>query len=249
MAREFAKRFYKSKAWQDTRKLIIERDNGLCQKCLTDTGEIVPGDEVHHKIWLRPTNINNPDITLNPDNLILLCRDCHIRIHKESTHKKRKHNMINNGMYLDEHGNLQRQKVFIVHGAPGSGKTTYVKEHMDNGDLIVDLDNIKQAISLCNKTEAPDNLLDISNDIKELLYKRIESKEVNAKTIWVIAGLPTRKQRSELASRLHAELIHIDTDISICIERILLDDERKDKEIQMKILDSYFAYYEAPLKK
>ena len=40
-----------------------------------------PGEIVHHKIPIDPTNINNPDITLNWNNLQYVCRDCHAKIH------------------------------------------------------------------------------------------------------------------------------------------------------------------------
>lgn len=249
MAREFAKKFYHSKEWKRIRAIIFDRDKGLCQKCLKEKDDEVPGDEVHHLIWLRPTNINNPDITLNADNLVLLCRDCHIGIHKASTHKKECVQMVNNGVYIDDTGNIKQQKIYIVHGAPGSGKTTFVKNNMEIGDLVVDLDLIKQSISMCSKTDAPDNLYDIAETIRECLYKIIESNKANAKTVWVVSMLPTRKQREQLARRLNAELIHMDADIDTCIDRILKDDERIDKEKQMKLLDKYFGYYEAPLQK
>ena len=45
-------------------------------------GIIRTGEIVHHKIELTPDNIHNPDITLNFDNLQLLCRDCHAAVHK-----------------------------------------------------------------------------------------------------------------------------------------------------------------------
>ena len=73
---EFAKRFYKSKAWQRVRDKVWRRDKGLCQWCLWK-GIIREGVEVHHIIELTPENITNAEISLNPDNLILLCRDCH----------------------------------------------------------------------------------------------------------------------------------------------------------------------------
>jgi len=69
--REFAKEFYKSKAWREIRTYIYKRDMGLCVRC----GE--PGEIVHHKIYLTPKNINDPTITLAEDNLELLCRTCH----------------------------------------------------------------------------------------------------------------------------------------------------------------------------
>lgn len=73
--REFARSFYLSKAWRNTREYIFARDMGLCVRC----GK--PGEIVHHKIHLTPENINNPDIALSADNLELLCRDCHALEH------------------------------------------------------------------------------------------------------------------------------------------------------------------------
>lgn len=73
---EFAKRFYKSKAWQRVRDKVWRRDKGLCQWCLWK-GIIREGVEVHHIIELTPENINDTSISLNEDNLITLCRECH----------------------------------------------------------------------------------------------------------------------------------------------------------------------------
>lgn len=84
MARKFAKSFYNSKAWKECRNSYIKSmslyKRGLCEKCF-DKGIHTMGEELHHKIWLTPNNINDPNITLNHDNLILLCYECHKAIH------------------------------------------------------------------------------------------------------------------------------------------------------------------------
>lgn len=36
-----------------------------------------PAEEVHLKKELTPDNINDISVTVNPDNLISLCGDCH----------------------------------------------------------------------------------------------------------------------------------------------------------------------------
>ena len=36
-----------------------------------------PGVEVHHIEELTPLNIHRPEVALNMDNLVLLCRECH----------------------------------------------------------------------------------------------------------------------------------------------------------------------------
>ena len=78
--KEYAKRFYKSQTWQKCREQIWQRDKGLCQECLKK-GLIKAGDTVHHIIPITPMNIDDASITLNPDNLETVCRDCHALIH------------------------------------------------------------------------------------------------------------------------------------------------------------------------
>jgi len=77
MARDFAKSFYESKEWRKCRAAYIKYANGLCERC----GEA--GNVVHHKIHLTPQNINDPNITLNFDNLKLVCQDCHAIEHSK----------------------------------------------------------------------------------------------------------------------------------------------------------------------
>jgi 5-methylcytosine-specific restriction endonuclease McrA len=71
---------YSSPAWKRVRKEYYERVGGLCEDCLA-RGIITPGDEVHHKIFITPANMHDPSIALNPDNLVLLCKQCHAKRH------------------------------------------------------------------------------------------------------------------------------------------------------------------------
>ncbi len=79
MAREFAKRFYRSAAWRRCRaSFIAEReavDGGLCEYCRQEPGEIV-----HHTVWLTPKNIGEPAVALNHSLLRYVCWRCHNRI-------------------------------------------------------------------------------------------------------------------------------------------------------------------------
>lgn len=76
MARAFSKPFYNSPEWQKVRQAVLMRDRFLCVKC----GR--PAEEVHHKTHLSPKNIGDPRITMDMDNLISLCRDCHFAEHR-----------------------------------------------------------------------------------------------------------------------------------------------------------------------
>jgi len=74
--RDFAKKFYKSKAWQNVREYVIRRDKYLCVDCMK-AGRHTPAEEVHHIVELTPENITDASISLNADNLVSLCRECH----------------------------------------------------------------------------------------------------------------------------------------------------------------------------
>ena len=76
MARDFAKSFYRSKEWEATREYILLRDHYLCQECGA------PAEEVHHIVHLSPANIGDPNVTMNPDNLRSLCKQCHFDAHR-----------------------------------------------------------------------------------------------------------------------------------------------------------------------
>ena len=85
MAKPFSNKFYHSAAWQHTREMILARDYYICQEC----GK-ANCTTVHHINELTPGNINDPRITLNPDNLETICRDCHDKIHNRFQPSKNK---------------------------------------------------------------------------------------------------------------------------------------------------------------
>ena len=97
MAREFAEAFYKSAAWLHCREAYIEHVHGLCERCHR------PGYIVHHKIYLTPDNIADPDVALNFDNLEYLCLDCHNREHGSSDQQ-----VTREGLAFDSFGDLRR---------------------------------------------------------------------------------------------------------------------------------------------
>lgn len=72
----WAEDFYKSQAWKQIRDVAMKRDGFLCVDCAAK-GKLTPAEEVHHITALTPENVHDPEITLNLDNLVSLCRECH----------------------------------------------------------------------------------------------------------------------------------------------------------------------------
>ena len=74
--------FYSSRKWRKCRKIFLEDKNNLCEICLKK-GLIVPAEHVHHKIPITSENVNDPAITLNHENLMALCENCHQEQHRK----------------------------------------------------------------------------------------------------------------------------------------------------------------------
>lgn len=82
-------RFYKTKQWKQTRAAYITYKHGICERCTNskhkDKSGFSPGKYVHHKIYITTKNIHDADITLNFNNLELLCYQCHQAEHFPKT--------------------------------------------------------------------------------------------------------------------------------------------------------------------
>lgn len=95
MAKEWAERFYASGAWKRCRLAFLQSKFFICEKC-GGAATIA-----HHKEYLTPGNINDPDVTLNWDNLEALCQDCH-----NAEHHGSKEGVTAEGLMFDENGDL-----------------------------------------------------------------------------------------------------------------------------------------------
>ena len=118
------KAFYNSDEWNCVREQVLSDMDNTCGDC----GGLA--QEVHHIVFLTLENVNDYNISLNLKNLIPLCHQCH---------------NIRHGRWLPN-TKPEEQKVFLIWGSPLSGKTTYVKNNMLKGDLVLDVDNIWECI-------------------------------------------------------------------------------------------------------
>lgn len=91
MTKKEAKQFYDSAVWQKRRADVLKRDHYECQDCrerittANRKGITLNGWErylnkatcVHHIVELQ----ENPELGLDPDNLVSLCNRCHNERH------------------------------------------------------------------------------------------------------------------------------------------------------------------------
>lgn len=239
---------YKDKRWLHKREVILKRDEYLCREC-KKYGLSTEAQQVHH---IYPCK-EYPRYSMTNINLLSLCNTCHDTMHDRNNNTitvKGEHwqNKIRDALGVNDYDIIDKFKVVIVWGSPASGKTTYVNNHMVQGDMIVDLDNIKQAISLHGKADSLSNLLGVALDIRSHIYDLIDNRQViQAKTVWVIEGLPKQTDRNFIKGKLRPnEMIQIKSCEEECINNAMNDDVRTDKNIQVNIIHKYFKDYEDP---
>ncbi|QDW86494.1 HNH endonuclease [Staphylococcus hominis] len=239
MAKKWAKKFYNTKQWRATRNAYFHSQNGICELC----GK--PGEEVHHKIYLTSENIDDPNITLDWDNLQLLCKACHFAIHEKAfeiaRYNRNKSPVIDGKLEFDSNGNIKPKKnIYIVWGSPASGKTTYVKENKDKHDLVMDLDYLMRALYISDTRPQIEDAYPFARDMRDYFYEMVKERKYHFNAVWIIAGLPFKKTREELANKMNAELIYIESTRESSIEKAKKDDSRLNKEHQFKLINKYF---------
>ena len=203
--------FYQSKDW---RKLIaqlkIERADAdgqvICEYCgkpITKAYDIIG----HHIEELTDENVNDYEISLNPDNVMLIHFKCHNSIH--------------------ERFDGFRQRVFLVYGSPCAGKSTWVRESAHKDDLIIDLDCIWESICLSDRYHKPARLKPCVYKVRDALLDCVKIRHGLWRNAYVIGTYPLRTDRDRLASLLRAEPVFIDTPKDECIRRAPTDEWRK----------------------
>lgn len=224
--------FYKTRAWEMLRRVVIEQrvnhaDGFIyCEHC----GQPIVKQYdciAHHDIELTETNYQDANISLNPNNIKLVHHVCHNRIHEKAGFKSR--------------------KVYIIYGAPFSGKTTYVNRVKNEGDLIIDIDNIWQCVSGCDRYIKPKRLNQVVFKMRDELLDMVKYRVGNWNCAYIIGGYPLASERDRLAGDIGAETILIDTDKSECLNRLYASEDGRGEDWGQYIVD-WFDKYRPPVE-
>lgn len=218
--------FYCRKDYLDLAQACKVKSNGVCARCggVFDINELRP----HHIIELTLDNIDDVNITLNPNNIEVLCHECHNAVH----------NRFGNA--------ITTKHVYLVYGSPCSGKTTYVQSVATRNDLIVDLDKIHQSICICGLYDKPDATKRIAFNIRNYLLDEIRTATPFRKwqNAYIIGTYPERYARDEIVNLYGAELVHISTSKEECIKRAYEDINRKSiRDAVVGWIDNYWQRY------
>jgi hypothetical protein len=197
--------FYCRKDYLDLAQACKIKSGGVCAKCggVFDISELRP----HHKVELTLDNIDDVNVTLNPDNIEVLCHDCHNAAHKRFGYA------------------VGAKHVYLVYGSPCAGKTMYVNSIATRNDLIVDLDKIHRAICICGLYDKPDATKRVAFNVRDYLLDEVRTATPRRKwqDAYIIGTYPDRIDRDMFVQDYGAELVHIDTSKEECIKRAYQD--------------------------
>lgn len=221
--------FYNSDIWRGFRvQLINERTNadGLLYdeysgKPLMNSYDIV----LHHKTPLTLDNVNDYNVSLNPDNIMIVSHRSHNEIHARF-------------------GFCAERKVYYVYGAPCSGKTTFVNNVKGNSDIILDMDNIWECIT-GKRYEKPKALNANAFNIRDCIIDMIRTRAGKWERAYVIEGGARASDRKRRIELLGAEPIYIKADKQVCLKRLASDDKRtaEQKAQWQEYINEWFDNY------
>ena len=225
--------FYHSKKWEAfVKRLRMERtdQNGMlicehCGKPILKAYDCI----AHHRQELTADNVDDVNISFNPDNIMLIHFRCHNEIHQRFGYTKAR----------------PQKRVFIVYGAPCSGKTTWVNSVATKQDLILDVDRLWSAIKAdcCGEFEKPNELTTNVFALRDCLLDMIKVRRGRWHNAYIIGGYPLQGERERIADSVNADrLIFIDTPKEVCLARAKL----KSSE-WIEFVNVWFDRYSPPL--
>lgn len=218
--------FYRSDNWVNLLQVLkldrVDADGNIicayCGKPITRKYDCIG----HHKIELTEENYTDANISLNPDNIDLVHHRCHNLIHNKLSYSGR--------------------NVYIVYGAPLSGKTSYVREVAEAGDLIIDIDSIWECVSGQPRYVKPNRLKSVVFAVRDNLLESVRYRRGKWLNAYIIGGYPFKGERERLMDQLGAREIFIDVDRDTCIRRCYEDESRELSE-WLKYIDTWFSQY------
>lgn len=224
--------FYRSDRWRKLRlALMHERTTAeglVCQHCkkpILRSYEAI----LHHVIELTPQNVNDVDIAYNPENLVFVHPKCHNEIHNRFGGRVKGY----------------QRKVYYVYGAPCSGKSTFVRENMQRGDLVLDIDRLWSALSGQPEYIKPNELKPIIFNARNAIMDSIKTRAGSWQNAWVIEGGALIGDRMRRIEALGAEDIFIDATKETCLARLASDESRQATRAEwQQYIDAWFNSYQ-----
>lgn len=184
----------------------------------------------HHKIHLTNSNVNDASISINPNNIMVLHWQCHNEVHERFNGVAQK---------------IER-KVYLITGASCSGKTTFVKERIQAGDIVLDIDDLWQMVSGMPRYTKPNSLKPIVFNLRNEIKDQIAKGAGTWRNAFIIESLPLatdRKREAEKYKAHNVEVITLEATREECIQRLYADPNGRNIKDYENYINDYFDDY------
>ena len=124
-----------------------------------------------------------------------------------------------------------------------SGKTTFVQNIKGNSDLIVDVDNIWQCVSGCDRYIKPNRLKSVVFSVRDNLLESVKYRRGKWLNAYIIGGYPYKAERERLIDSLGAREVFIDISYEECVKRLERCEDR-DKRVWEQYISDWWLQYQ-----
>jgi hypothetical protein len=114
---------------------------------------------------------------------------------------------------------------------------------MVEGDLIIDMDNIWQCVSGCDRYTKPARLNSVVFSVRDNLLESVKYRRGKWLNAYIIGGYPYKAERDRLVDSLGAREVFIDTDKETCMKR-LYNCEDRDLSLWFKYINDWWLQYD-----
>ena len=136
---------------------------------------------------------------------------------------------------------LIQKNVYVVTGAPGSGKSHMVNQNMTKFDIVFDYDRIADAMSPIAGIHGNHMYMkEVLLAVRETVINCFASRSGEWHDAYFITASPNRQQVDQLIKRMNAMELHVNATMEECIERIRNDESRQLKARDIKLVREYF---------
>ena len=234
--------FYNSQDWANCKAQVTQerlKDGALyCEHCgklilksfnpneKNNKGAIV----YHHKKNLTNQNVNDASIAINTENIAVLHWQCHNIVH---------------GRFNGTAVAIER-KVYLITGAPLSGKTTFVRERLQEGDIVLDIDDIWQMLSGQPRYTKPNSIKPAVFAARDAIKEQIQKGGGSWRNAYIIQSLPLatdRKREAEKYKAHNCEIVTMEASREECLNRLYAMPNGRDIKDYERFINNYFDDY------
>jgi AAA domain/HNH endonuclease len=235
--------------WEKVRKQYLQR-YPLCRMC-QHNGHVTAAKVVDHIV---PHQGNRDPLFWDENNFQSLCLNCHNSIKKQIDIKGwaraygvdglpingHQPNRIVRGFSIPHGVRKSAITVNLVCGPPASGKTTFVRNHAKENDIIIDFDDIRERI--CGDRYSQDqSVMRQAYRHRDVMIHRLAIADHGQ--AWLIVMAPTQMEQRAWKDALGNVIVHvINATATECKQRISNDPNRiKHINELHSAVDRYFA--------